>query len=100
LHLGAVEALLPTSRADVRTGVAYQREAQSGSETFVYASGRTGMLELRGGVARQSAFGASTTRLRLGLGLRYARYLVGVAREEGTSGLGSTYQFLLTTVFP
>jgi hypothetical protein len=35
----------------------------------------------------------------LGLGLRYARYLVGVAREEGTAGLGSTYQFLLTTVF-
>ena len=65
----------------------------------VHASARTRMFELRGGLARQSAYGFSTTRLRLGLGLRYARYLVGVAREEGTAGLGSTYQFLLTTVF-
>ena len=96
--LGAAEALLP-GRADLRLGVAAQRDRGSGSETFLYGSGRAGILELRGGFARQSGFGSSTTRLRLGLGLRYARYLVGVAREEGTAGLGSTYQFMLTTVF-
>jgi hypothetical protein len=97
--LGAAEGLIPVPRADVRIGVAVQRDRGSGSETFVYGSGRTGILELRGGLARQSTFGSSTTRMRLGLGLRYARYLVGVAREEGTAGLGSTYQFMLTTVF-
>lgn len=97
--LGAAEGLLPFKAADVRAGVAYQRDRDTGAETFGYASARTRMFELRGGLARQSAYGFSTTRLRLGLGLRYARYLVGVSREEGTAGLGSTYQFLLTTVF-
>lgn len=97
--LGAAEGLIPLGSADVRAGVAAQRDRGSGSETFVYASGRLAYFELRGGLARQTTFGASTTRMRLGLGLRYARYLVGVAREEGTAGLGSTYQFMLTTVF-
>ncbi|MEO8562816.1 MAG: hypothetical protein ABI601_12115 [bacterium] len=97
--LGAAEGILPITAADVRAGLAYQRDRDSGSEVFGFTSARTKMVELRGGIARQSAFGFTTTRLRLGLGLRYARYLVGVSREEGTAGLGSTYQFLLTTVF-
>lgn len=97
--LGAAEGLLPVRVADVRLGVAAQREHDAGSETYAYGSVHASLIELRGGVARQSAYGSSTTRLRLGLGLRYARYLVGVAREEGTAGLGSTYQFLLTTRF-
>ena len=42
----------------------------------------------------------NTSRLRLGLGLHYSHYLVGVAREDGTAGLGANYQFLLTTVIP
>ncbi|HEV7992411.1 MAG TPA: hypothetical protein VGP25_11345 [Gemmatimonadaceae bacterium] len=97
--LGAAEGLLPVHVADVRAGLAYQRDRDAGSETFAFTSARTRMFDLRGGIARQSAFGFTTTRLRLGLGLRYARYLVGVSRDEGTAGLGSTYQFLLTTVF-
>ena len=97
--LAAAEARIPYKPADVRAGLAWQRERESGSETFLFGSARTKMLELRGGLARQSSYGSVTTRLRLGLGLRYARYLVGVAREEGTAGLGSSYQFLLTTVF-
>lgn len=96
---GAAEGLLPIRAADVRAGLAYQSDRDAGSETFAFTSARTNIVELRGGVARQSAFGFTTTRLRLGLGLRYARYLVGVSREEGTAGLGATYQFLLTTVF-
>jgi hypothetical protein len=97
--LGAAEGLLPIRAADVRAGLSYQRDRDAGSETFAFTSARTSLVELRGGIARQSAFGFTTTRLRLGLGLRYARYLVGVSREEGTAGLGATYQFLLTTVF-
>jgi len=97
--LGAAEGLLPFTSVDARAGLAYQRDQDAGSETFAFASARTRMIDIRGGVARQSAFGFNTTRFRLGLGLRYARYLVGVSREEGTAGLGSTYQFLLTTVF-
>jgi hypothetical protein len=100
--LGAAEGILPFKAADVRAGLAYQRDRDAGSETFAFASARTRMIDIRGGVARQSAFGFTTNRLRLGLGLRYARYLVGVSREDGdgsSAGLGSTYQFLLTTVF-
>ncbi|MEO6526110.1 MAG: hypothetical protein ABIP93_05760 [Gemmatimonadaceae bacterium] len=97
--LAAAEGILPVRVVDVRAGLAYQRERETGSEVFAFTSARTTLLEFRGGLARQSAYGSSTTRLRLGLSLRYARYLVGVAREEGTAGLGSSYQFLLTTVF-
>jgi hypothetical protein len=101
--LGAAEGILPVRAADVRAGLAYQRDRDAGSETFAFTSARTHMFELRGGVARQSAFGFNSSRLRLGLGLRYARYLVGVSRDDGigqnAAGLGSTYQFLLTTVF-
>jgi hypothetical protein len=98
--LAAAEGLFPVRAADVRAGLAYQRDRDSGSETFAYASARTRTLEVHGGLARHDAYGSTTTRLRLGLGLRYARYLVGVAREEGTAGLGATYQFMLTKVFP
>ena len=26
--------------------------------------------------------------------------MVGIAREDGTAGLGATYQFMLTTIYP
>ena len=97
--LGAVEGYLPVAGSDVRAGVSYQADQGSGDERFVYASSRTSIFDIRGGVARQSAFGSSSTRLRLGLGVRYADYLVGVAREEGVSGLQPSYQFMLTRAF-
>jgi hypothetical protein len=97
--LSAAEGILPLQHVDVRTGVAYQFERDGPQETFVYASGRTSLLDVRAGVARQTGFGNTTTRMRLGLGVHSTRYLVGVAREDGTAGLGATYQFLLTTVY-
>ncbi len=98
--IGAVEGYLPFPGRDLRAGVSYQKDEDFGDERFVYASGRAGMIDLRGGLARQDAFGSTSTRLRLAVGLRYSRYLVGVSREDGTSGLGASYQFLLTTVVP
>ena len=97
--LGAVEGYLPTS-VDVRAGVSYQQDEGGDRESFAYASTRVGLVDLRGGFARQSAYGMNTTRLRLGLGVHYAHYLVGIAREDGAAGLGANYQFLLTTVIP
>ena len=97
--LAAIEAYLPVTASDVRAGVSYQHDQGSGDESFAYASARTSIFDIRGGIARQTGFGNVTTRLRLGVGLRYAEYLVGVAREEGTSGLQPSYQFLLTRVF-
>ena len=99
--IGAIEGYLPKAAGtDTRAGVSYQHDEGGGSERFAYASGRVGLLDLRGGIASQSSFGSTTTRMRLGIGLRYAHYLVGVAREDGTAGLGASYQFLLATVIP
>lgn len=98
--LAAVEGYLPVPGRDVRAGLSYQRDEGSGDESFLYASGRAGMLDLRGGFARQSSFGSSSTRLRLAAGVHYGHYVVGVSREDGTAGLGASYQFLLTTVIP
>jgi hypothetical protein len=36
--------------------------------------------------------------LRTGLALYYARYAVGLAREEGIAGLGAVYQFTLSSL--
>ena len=99
--VAALEGYLPVSgEHDVRTGVSYQLNEGGGDERYVYASGRIGILDLRGGVARQQDFGFPTTRLRVGMGLRYQTYVVGIAREDGTAGLGATYQFLLSTIIP
>ena len=96
----AVEGYIPWTAYDLRAGLSWQHDQGSGNEGYVYASGRAGIFDVRGGVARRTAFHESTSRLRLGLGLRYARYVVGVAREDGTAGIGASYQFLLTTTFP
>ena len=98
--LGAVEGYLPRSVGDARLGISWQQDEGGGSERFIYAAGRASLLDVRGGVARQTAFGSATTRIRLGVGIHYANYLVGVAREDGTAGLGASYQFVLRTVIP
>jgi hypothetical protein len=99
--IGAIEGYLPRSLGtDTRAGVSYQQDEGGGGESFVYASGRAAFLDLRGGFARQTSFGSTTTRMRLGVGVRYAHYLVGIAREDGTAGLSASYQFLLSTVIP
>lgn len=98
--LGALEGYLPVSMSELRLGVSYQLDEGGGNERFVYAAGRAGQLDVRGGVARQTSFGFSTTRLRLGVGVHFAHYLVGIAREDGTAGLGASYQFVLKTIIP
>jgi hypothetical protein len=98
--VSAVEGYLPVSSKDMRVGLSYQLNEGGGDERFVYAAGQAGMLDLRGGIAHETAFGSSTTRLRLGVGVHYSHYLVGLAREDGTSGLGASYQFVLKTVIP
>ncbi len=99
--LSALEAYLPwQTEHDLRAGVSYQLNEGGGDERFAYASGRASVMELRAGLARQSEFQYTTTRLRLGIGVHYAHYLVGVSREDGTAGLSASYQFFLSTVVP
>ena len=98
--VAAVEGYLPWKERDARAGISFQHDEGGGSERFIYASARASMFDLRGGLAQESLYGSTTTRLRLGVGVRHARYLVGIARDDGTNGLGATYQFVLTTVVP
>ncbi|MEO7455536.1 MAG: hypothetical protein ABIY52_04690, partial [Gemmatimonadaceae bacterium] len=94
--VAALEGYLPWAEHDLRAGVSYQHDEGGGNERFVFASAKAGLLDLRGGIAQESLYGSTSTRLRLGIGVRYAHYLVGIARDDGTSGLGATYQFVLT----
>jgi hypothetical protein len=38
-------------------------------------------------------------RPRLGVGVHYDKYIVGIAREEGVEGLGPVYQFTLNATY-
>lgn len=83
---------------EVRLGASYLGSDGGEQEGFGYVSARLRNVEGRAGLARASRGGEADTRSRLGLGLRYAGLLVGVAREESASGFGSIYQITLSSI--
>ncbi|HEU4989890.1 MAG TPA: hypothetical protein VFT41_08915 [Gemmatimonadaceae bacterium] len=85
---------------DVRVGVAGSVTDSRGSETYLFGAVRYAGVEARGGLAQTHEFGTTSDHLRLGVDLHYGRYAVGISREEEGAGLGATYQFMLTSVFP
>lgn len=95
--------------ADFRLiGASHEREARLGyTESAVnrgarergpFVSGRWDRVEGRAALVRATAGARAATRVRSGLALYYARYAVGVAREEGIAGLGPVYQFTLSSL--
>jgi hypothetical protein len=96
---GDLRAAGRSERQQLRAGYALSYTPGSGHEHYLVGSGRSGVLEARVGVARAVRFGEPFWRLRLGAGLHYARYALGVAREEAGADLGPTYQFTLSTEF-
>ena len=82
-----------------RGGYAFSATQGRTQEHYFFASSRFRIVELLGGIARENAFNHSNTHVRLGVGLHYARYTVGVGREDSGAELGSTYQFMLSSVF-
>ena len=86
----------PDSLREARFGYGLSLDGGEVREQFGYVSGRFGVLEARTGLARYSALGSVDWRLRLGLGLHYARYTVGISREENGAGLDAVYQFTLS----
>ncbi len=82
---------------EVRAGYSESAVNRGARERGPFVSGRFARLEGRAGVTRTSAGATSITRLRTGLALYAARYVVGVAREEGLEGLGPVYQFTLSS---
>ena len=83
---------------EVRVGGSYLASRGGEAEGYGYVSARLRSVEARAGLARAERGPYVDTRTRLGLGLRYARLLVSVAREESASGFGSVYQFTLSSI--
>ena len=98
---GAADARVfgPDSLRNARVGYAYTYAERLPREHFLFAAGRLSRLTARAGVARTTGFGEHLTRLRLGIGLRYARYHVILSREDSPDGFAPTYQFSLNGLF-
>lgn len=82
----------------VRAGIATITTQGGETEQFLYASGRYGPWELRGGPVRTTAYDEVNLRSRMAIAVHYAGYAVGVAREGSPNGLGPSYQFILSSV--
>ena len=100
-YTGAVDLRVigADSTRQARLGYSYTSGEASAGGHYVFATGRYSRWIARVGVARTSAFGANDTSIRLALILRYARYTVGLSREESAGGFDPTYQFVLSGVF-
>jgi hypothetical protein len=98
---GAVDTRIigADSTRQARLGYSYIAGEGASGGHYVFATGRLSRWIARVGVARTSAYGTADTSLRLALILRYARYTVGLSREESAGGFDPTYQFVLSGVF-
>jgi hypothetical protein len=101
-YMLAVDApvLRRDSTTTVRLGYSLAQTPSHGRDDYWFTNVDRRWLDVSGGFDWSTAFGSLDRRLRLGIGLRYASYLVAVAREEGSAGLGANYQFLLTRAIP
>lgn len=88
----------PSAEREVRLGAAQMAVNRGARERGPFVSARFDRLEARAQMLRVAAGGRTLSRFRSGLALYYARYTVGVSREEGTSGLGPVYQFTLSSL--
>lgn len=87
------------SLQSARGGYAFSVTQRITREHYYFGSARYGNLETLAGFARVIAFGETNSHVRLGVGLHYSRYIVGVGREDNGAGMGSTYQFMLSSIF-
>ena len=87
------------STRQARAGYSYTFDDGASAGHYLFASGRYSRWIGRVGVARTDVFGNHDTTLRLALGVRYARYTVGLSREESAGGFDPTYQFVLSGTF-
>jgi hypothetical protein len=93
-----VRALGSDSLREGRLGYAYSHTLRGAREHYGVGTARFGRYFGRVGVGRSAEFGQDEWRVRLGLGLHYARYVIGVAREENGAGLSEMYQFTLSAL--
>jgi hypothetical protein len=85
---------------EARMGYAFALTEPKEREHYLVVEGRLRILEARVGLLREDVYGAAHWRDRIGLGVHYGRYAIGIAREDSGSGLRPIYQFLLSSIFP
>ena len=95
-----VRVLGADERREARAGYAFAYTEGLTREHYGFAAGRHGAWEGRVGVAHVVAYDDRAWRMRLGLGLHYARYVIGIARDENGAGLKPIYQFTLSALIP
>lgn len=82
----------------LRGGFGRQAINRGAVEQGPFLAARLDQLEVRGMLLRSRDAGRIQQRVRSGVALHFARYVVGVAREEGAVSLGPLYQFTLSSV--
>jgi hypothetical protein len=82
----------------LRVGASMSRTEGRGAEEFYFASLRYQVWEARLGAVNTTAFGESNMRGRVGVGVHYGSYVVGIAREGAPGGLPPSYQFVLSAL--
>jgi hypothetical protein len=87
------------STRQARLGYSYTFDDGASAGHYVFASGRYSRWIARVGIAHSDIYGTADTSLRLAMALRYARYTVGLSREESAGGFDPTYQFVLSGTF-
>lgn len=97
--LAAVDfRLMGEAERETRVGYSYNGVNRGAKEEGPFVSWRFDRVDLRAAYLQTLASGRRVSRIRSGIALHYARYAVGVAREEGASGLGPLYQFTLSSL--
>ena len=90
--------LMGVTDRESRIGYSYNGVNRGAREHGPFLMWRHDKVDLRAAILRTTASGRSVSRVRTGFALHYARFVVGVAREEGASGLGPLYQFTLSSL--
>ena len=86
------------SLTEVRAGYSLLLVERRTSEHYAFVGASTRRWEGRVGLARHESSGEAEWFLRIGTGLQYGRYHIGLAREGARDELGGIYQFTLGTL--
>lgn len=88
------------TRNELRAGYSATFTSAAAAEHYVHSSLHAGAVEMRIGGAYMVRFSEGAWRLRLAVGVRTRRHVVGLARDDAGVGLPATYQFSLSTALP
>lgn len=86
------------STLEARAGYSLTLVEQRTTEHYAFVGATTRRWEGRIGLARHESSGEAEWSFRIGTGLQYGRYHIGLAREGARDGLGGIYQFTLGTL--